>query len=82
MYVNNVTADTFSHVSNTQTEKANAIFTSEKLDKYDELIDAVKNLTINDTKYYESNTIESSSTTLRIAYRIFALDNGILLRSL
>ena len=62
MYVNNVTADTFSHVSNTQTEKANAIFTSEKLDKYDELIDAVNNLTINDTEYYESNTVTVNET--------------------
>ena len=31
-----------------------AIFTSEKLDKSDDLVDAVKNLTINDAKYYES----------------------------
>ena len=50
---NNVTADTFSHMSNTQRENANAIFTSEKLDKLDELADALKNLTISTTKYYE-----------------------------
>ena len=32
------------------------IFTSEKIDKSDNLVDSVKNLTINDAKYYESNT--------------------------
>ena len=53
---NNITADTFRHASNTQGENKNMIFRSEKLDKSDDLLDAVKNLTINDTKYYESNT--------------------------
>ena len=50
---NNVTADTFSHTSNTQRENTNTIFTSEKLDESDELVDAVKNLTINNNEYYE-----------------------------
>ena len=50
---NNVTADTCSHASNTQRENANRIFTIEKLEKSDELLDAVKNVIINDTKYYE-----------------------------
>ena len=50
---NNFTVDTFSHMSNTQRENANEIFTSEKLDKSDELVDAVNNLTINDAIYYE-----------------------------
>ena len=45
---NNVTADTFIHDSSTQIENANTIFTSNKLDKLDELVDAVNNLTIND----------------------------------
>ena len=36
------------------------IFTSEKLDKLDELIDAVNNFIINDTKYYLSNTVTMS----------------------
>ena len=45
---NNVTTDTFSHISNTQRVNANAIFTSEKLDKLDELADKLKYLTIND----------------------------------
>ena len=34
---------------------ANARFTSKKLDKLDELVDSVKNLTINNAKYYEPN---------------------------
>ena len=50
---NNVTVDTFSHMSNTQTENTNTIFTSEKLDKLDDLVKAVNNLTINDAEYYE-----------------------------
>ena len=41
---NNVTADTFSHTSNTQRENANSIFISEKLDKSDELADTLKAL--------------------------------------
>ena len=57
---NNVTVDTFIHASNAQRENSNAIFTSEKLDKLDELVDAVNNLTINDAKYYESNTATAS----------------------
>ena len=59
---NNVTEDTFSHMSNTQRENVNAIFTSEKLDKLDELVDAVKRLTINDAKYYELNTATVSDS--------------------
>ena len=42
--------------SNIQRDNANAIFTSEKIDKLDNLVDVVKNLTINDDEYYESNT--------------------------
>ena len=48
--------DAFSHVSNTQRENANTIFKIEKLDNLGELLDTVKNLTINDAEYYESNT--------------------------
>ena len=40
----NVNADTFSHTSNTQIENANAIFTSEKIEKSDDLADASKDL--------------------------------------
>ena len=52
--VNNVTSDTFFHTSNAQIENASVIYTSEKLDKTDELSDALKYLTINEAKYYES----------------------------
>ena len=41
-------------------EVATAIFISEKLDKLNELVDAVNNLTINNTKYFESNTATAS----------------------
>ena len=57
---NNVTVDTFVHTSNTQRYNANAIFTSEKLDKSDNLLDAVNDFTINDAKYFESNTATAS----------------------
>ena len=57
---NNVTADTFSHKFNTQRENENAIITSEELDKSDEQADALKDLTINDVKYNESDTATTS----------------------
>ena len=59
---NNVTVDTFNHTSSTQRDNENAIFTSEKLDKSDELVDAVNNLTVNEAEYYESNTETTSDT--------------------
>ena len=49
---NNVTADTLSHMSITQIENKNVIFTSEKLDKLDQLADTLKYLAINDDDYY------------------------------
>ena len=60
MDANNVTGDTFSHTSNTQRENANAIFTSENIDKSDNLVDAVNKLTINYFDYYGSNTDTAS----------------------
>ena len=62
MDANNVTVDTFSHMPNTQRENANAIFTSEKLGKSEEMSDALKYLTINDAKYYESDTATTSDS--------------------
>ena len=56
MDANSVTEDTYSHTSNTQRDNANEIFTSEKLYKLGDLLDAVKKLTINYAEYYESNT--------------------------
>ena len=57
---NNKTVDAFSHTSNTQAENSNKNFTSEKLDKSDDLSNALKDLTINDSKYYESDTATAS----------------------
>ena len=59
-YATHVTVDTFSHASSAQRENPNTIFTSERLDKSDDLVDAVKNLTINDAGYYGSNTATAS----------------------
>ena len=59
---NNVTADTFSHTPNTQIENENTIFTSKKLDKSDELVDILNYLTINEAKYYESDTAIASDS--------------------
>ena len=57
---NKVTADTFSYASNTQREHPITIFTSEKIDKSDDIVDAVKNLTIIDAGYYESHKAKAS----------------------
>ena len=38
------------------------IFTSDKLDKVDKLVYSVKNLTLNDARYYESSTANTSDT--------------------
>ena len=66
MDANNVTVDKFSHASNVQRETADAIFTGEKLDKLDELVDAVKYLTINYAKYYKSNTVTVSDAQVNL----------------
>ena len=58
---NNVTVDIFSYTSSANRENENAIFTSKKLEKLYELVYAVKNLTINDAKYYKSNTATVSN---------------------
>ena len=57
---NSVTAETFSHTSNTQRDNANTIFINEKLDKLDELADILKDLIINNAKYYVSNSSTAS----------------------
>ena len=48
---NNVTADAFSHAFTSQRENSDTIFTSEKLDKLDKLVDTINNLTIIDAIY-------------------------------
>ena len=60
MNTNNSNANIFSHTSKTKKENANTIYISEKVDKLDELVEAVNILTINDAKYYESNTATAS----------------------
>ena len=57
---NNGTVDKSSHTTNTQRENANSIFTSEKLDKSNELADTLNDLTINESKYYASNSVTAS----------------------
>ena len=52
----NITADNFSHASNTQRDNANTILTSEKLDKLYNLEETLKYLTINYDEYYISNS--------------------------
>ena len=59
---NDITVDTFSNASNTQRENASGIFTNEKLDKLDEPVDAIYNLTINDSKYSDSKTATASGS--------------------
>ena len=57
---NNITADTFNHASNTQRDNTKTIIKSEKVDKSDDMVDAVKNVTINNDEYYESQTATAS----------------------
>ena len=52
----NITADNFSHASNTQRDNANTILTTEKLDKLYNLEETLKYLTINYNEYYISNS--------------------------
>ena len=63
----NVTADTFSHTSNIQRDNTNAIFTSEKLDKSDEVAETLKDFTINDVEYYVSNSENSNDAKIEPA---------------
>ena len=48
MESNNVTDDALSCTFSSQRENTDAIFTSEKLDKLDELVNGINNLTTND----------------------------------
>ena len=58
--------DTFSHVSSAQIENSNVIFTSKKLKKSDELVDAVKNLEINNAICYDSSTETASYAQVQL----------------
>ena len=48
---NNVFTDAFIHASSSQRENMDLIFTSEKLDKLDELVNTINNLTIDNCGY-------------------------------
>ena len=61
MEANNVTADAFRHASISQRENSDAVFTSEKLDKSDNLVNEINNLTINESGY-ELNKATVSGT--------------------
>ena len=75
----NVTADEFSHASSSQRENSNAIFTSEKLEKSDELVNAINKSTVNDA-VYELNTATTSDTQgnlMRDPYTVTQTSNRI-----
>ena len=61
MDVHNVTVYAFSHTSNTQRDNTNAILTSEKLDKSDDLAETLNYLTINDSEYYISDSVNANN---------------------
>ena len=75
----NLTADTFSNASSSQKENLNAIFTSEKIEKSDNLVNAVKNMTINNSGY-ELNIATTSDTQGNLTsdtYTVTHTSNGI-----
>ena len=51
MDANNVTADAFSHASISKRENVDPVFTCEKLDNTDELVNTIHKLIINDAVY-------------------------------
>ena len=73
---NNVTNDTWSLVSSSQRENLNAMFTSEKLEKSDELVDAVKNMKMNDVGY-ELNTTTKSDAQVNITSNLDTVTHTI-----
>ena len=52
--------DNFSHTSNTQRDNANAILTSEKLDKSDKVAETLNYFTINHIEYYVSDSADKN----------------------
>ena len=67
MDTNNGTADVFSHASSSQRENVDAAFTSEKLDKLDNLVDTINNLTIKDAGYeLNKYTVSGAQGDLKI----------------
>ena len=77
---NNVNFDAFSHASISQRENLNVIFTSEKLEKSENLVNAVKNMTINDAGH-ELNTAtvsDEQGNIMRSPDTVTHTRNGIL----
>ena len=74
---NNVNADSFSHTPNTQRYNANTIFTSEKLDKSDELADALKGLTVNNSGYYASKSATMSDAQVNLTRNLKTVTHTI-----
>ena len=58
---NNVTADAFTHVLSSQRDNSDTIFTHEKLDESENLVNAINNLTINTSGYELNKAITSDS---------------------
>ena len=56
---NNATSGAFSHISSSQRENSNAIFTSKKLEKLEYLVNAIYSLKINDAGYELSTATAS-----------------------
>ena len=61
MDANNVTADVFSHASSSKRENVDLIFTCEKLDNTDELVNTINGLIINDAVYVLNKAIASDA---------------------
>ena len=69
--------DTFSNMPNTKRENENMIFTSDKIDKSDELLYALKNLTINNAIYYASNSGTARDAQVNLTYDPKTVTNTI-----
>ena len=67
-YSNSFTADALSRASSSQRENADAIFTSNKLDKSEKLVNAINNFTINDA-VYELNKAAANDAQVDLAKR-------------
>ena len=61
MDANNVTADAFSHASISKRENVDPVFTCEKLDNTDELVNTINGLIINDAVYVLNKAIASDA---------------------
>ena len=53
------------------------IFTSEKIDKLDNLVDALNNLIIYGAKYYESNIVTATDTQVNLTRNLETVTHTI-----